>query len=80
MVCEENGTFLDINIPSVMLPQSAGDTLEAGLLRDETGTLLVCSSYIYWSDFFSCRNFLLKKQWWQIYPSSVLIGFRLDLT
>lgn len=40
MVCEDNGTFLDINIPSIMLPQSAGDTLEAGLLRDETGTFL----------------------------------------
>jgi len=39
MVCEDNGTFLDIHIPSIMLPQSAGDTLEAGLLRDETGAL-----------------------------------------
>lgn len=42
MVCEDNGTFFDINIPSILLPRSAGDTLEAGLLRDETGALLVC--------------------------------------
>jgi signal peptide peptidase-like protein 2B len=43
MVCEDNGTFLDINIPSIMLPQSAGDTLEAGLLRDETVKVLMYS-------------------------------------
>ncbi|XP_024391278.1 signal peptide peptidase-like 2 [Physcomitrium patens] len=43
MVCDDNGTFLDIQIPSVMLPQSAGDTLEAGLLRDESVKILMYS-------------------------------------
>jgi signal peptide peptidase-like protein 2B len=43
MVCEDNGTFLDIHIPSIMLPQSAGDTLEAGLLRDGTVKVLMYS-------------------------------------
>lgn len=45
MVCSENGTFTDIQIPSVLVPKSAGDILEAGLLRGETGSfskLLIC--------------------------------------
>lgn len=50
MVCDDNGTFLDIQIPSVMLPQSAGDTLEAGLLRDESGVLCISLSYLHWLD------------------------------
>lgn len=39
MVCSENGTFTDIQIPSVLVPKSAGDILEAGLLRGESGSL-----------------------------------------
>ncbi|KAL3701997.1 hypothetical protein R1sor_020019 [Riccia sorocarpa] len=31
MVCSENDTFTDITIPSVMLPKSAGETLQAAL-------------------------------------------------
>jgi hypothetical protein len=43
MVCSENGTFTDITIPSVMVPKSAGDTLEASLLLGESGELLISS-------------------------------------
>lgn len=37
MVCSENETFTDITIPSVLLPKSAGKTLENALLHDGQG-------------------------------------------
>lgn len=43
MVCSENGTFTDITIPSVMVPKSAGDTLEASLLLGESVKILMYS-------------------------------------
>jgi hypothetical protein len=37
MVCANNGTYLDITIPSVMLPLAAGNNLEDALNRTEEG-------------------------------------------
>ncbi|KAG0565714.1 hypothetical protein KC19_7G009500 [Ceratodon purpureus] len=43
MVCSDNDTFTDITIPSVLVPKSAGDTLEASLGRGETVKILMYS-------------------------------------
>lgn len=40
MVCEENGTFLDITIPVVMLPKDAGSRLEAEVVAGNRGMWL----------------------------------------
>jgi len=37
MVCEANETDVDIGIPTVMLPQDAGENLENHLLNNSVG-------------------------------------------
>ena len=56
MVCSENGTFTDIKILAVMVPKSAGDTLEASLLRGETGALSISSLCFGFLNIFSERQ------------------------
>ena len=43
MVCEANETDVEIGIPSVMLPQSAGMSLEESLLSNSSG-----KAYLAW--------------------------------
>lgn len=40
MVCEANETDVDIGIPTVMLPQDAGENLENHLLNNSVGMFL----------------------------------------
>jgi signal peptide peptidase-like protein 2B len=35
MVCSKNETYTDIRIPSVMVPKSAGESLEKAMRRGE---------------------------------------------
>jgi signal peptide peptidase-like protein 2B len=35
MVCSKNETYTDITIPSVMVPKSAGESLEKAMLHGE---------------------------------------------
>ena len=50
MVCDPDETDLDIHIPSVMLPQDAGVSLEKMLMNSSSGK------------FFSFRKMIVKKQ------------------
>ena len=37
MVCSESGVYTDIDIPSVLLPKTAGESLRAALASGSTG-------------------------------------------
>lgn len=46
MVCTENDTFTDITIPAVMLPKSAGETLQNALHSGSEGRVVVVGSKV----------------------------------
>lgn len=63
MVCSDNESFTDITIPSLMLPKSAGTSLEESLTRGEEGMYSDMSGI-------SCWRQYLKYRWGNIESSA----------